>query len=119
VKLSDQVEYGDGTLAYPLKLRMHLRNDSTVTVDVQLQEYRPELITVKGFPIEVFQIRLRDSWYPKEHGAGRIALYPGQQFQAWIGLDEGKFNKAQVEGHRGRIGTLVLLVNGQNVEIKL
>ena len=119
-KLSDRVEYdGVAAAAYPLKLRMHLRNDSTFTVDIQLQEYRPELITLMGFPTEVFQIRLRDSWYPKDHGAGRIALYPGQQFEAWIAPDDSKFNKAQVEGYRGRIGTLVLLVNGQNVEIKL
>lgn len=117
-KLSDQVEYVD-TAAYPLKLRVHLRNDSTATVDVQFQEYRPELITVRGVPTEVFQVRLRDLWYPKEHGAGRIALYPGQQFLAWIAPDEGKFNKVQVEGYRGRIGTIVLLVNGQNIEIKL
>lgn len=118
VKLSDRIEHEE-TATYPLKLRMHLRNESTFTVDLQLQEYRPELITLMGFPTEVFQIRLRDSWYPKAHGTGRIALYPGQQFEAWIAPDIGKFTKAQVEGHRGRIGTLVLLVNGQNVEIKL
>jgi hypothetical protein len=118
VKLSDRVELSDNT-AYPLKLRMHLRNDSIVTADIQLQEYRPELITLMGFPTEVLQLRLRDSWYPKDHGAGRIALYSGQQFEAWVAIDAGKFNKAQVEQHRGRIGTLVLLVNGQNVEIKL
>lgn len=104
---------------YPLKVRIHLRNDSTVTVDLQVHEYRPELVTVKRFPTEVLQLRLRDSWYPKEHGAGRIALYPGQQFEAWIAPDEAKFTKAQVETYRGRIGTLVLLVNGQHVEIKL
>lgn len=119
VRLSDRVEYDGTAAAYPLKLRIHLRNDSTVSVDIQLQEYRPELVTLMGFPTEVLQIRLRDSWYPKDHGAGRIALYPGQQFEAWIAPDDGKFNKAQVEGHRGRIGTLILLVNGQNVEIKL
>jgi hypothetical protein len=118
VKLSDQVEY-DATATYPLKVRMQLRNDSTVAVDVQLQEYRPDLITVRALPTEVFQSRLRDLWYPKEHGAGRIALYPGQQCQAWITPDDGKFNREQVEAHRGRIGTLVLRVNGQDVEIKL
>lgn len=118
VKLSDRV-MDEGEATYPLKLRMHLRNDSAVTVDIQLQEYRPELVTVKGFPTEVLQVRLRDLWYPKEHGVGRIALYPGQQFEAWIAPDESKFNKAQVEGYRGRIGTVILLVNGQGVEIKL
>jgi hypothetical protein len=117
IKLSDRVV--DEVATYPLKLRMHLRSDSTFTTDIQLQEYRPELVTLRAFPIEVFQIRLRDSWYPREHGVGHIALLPGQQFEAWIALDESKFNRAQVEGYRGRIGTLVLLVNGQNVEIKL
>jgi hypothetical protein len=98
---------------------MQLRNDSDVAIDVQMQEYRPELVTVKGFPTEVLQVRLKDIWLPSPHGVGRIAVYPGQQFQAWIGLDEGRFNKAQVEGHRGRIGMLILLANGQNVPVKL
>ena len=119
VKLSDRVVTEVAAEGYPLKLRIHLRNDSAFTADLQLHEYRPELVTVKGFPTEVLQIRLRDSWYPKDHGVGRIALYPGQQFEAWIAPDEGKFNKAQVEGYRGRIGAVILLVNGRNLEIKL
>jgi hypothetical protein len=104
---------------YPLKLRMQLRNDSTTTADVQLKEYRQGLVTIKGFPTEVLQIRLRDLWYPKEHGAGRAALFSGQQFEAWIGIDESKFTRAQVETYRGTIGALILMVNGQDVEIKL
>lgn len=104
---------------FPLKLRMQFRNDSATAIDVQLRDYRPELITLKSFPTEVIQVRLRDLWYPRDHTVGRIALYPGQQFQIWIAPDESKFNKAQVELHRGRIGTLVFQVDGQNLEIKL
>ena len=118
VKLSDQVEY-NGTQDYPLKLRMQLRNDSAEPIDVQVQDYRPGLITLKRLATEVLQVRLASVWLPGPHGAGRVAVFPTQQFQAWVGLDEGRFGKGQVEEHRGKIGTLVLLVNGQHVDIPL
>jgi hypothetical protein len=117
-KLNADVTYNGGD-TYPLKIRLHLRNDSSVPIDVQMQEFRPGFATLKAFPVEVLQIRMRDIWYPKEHGVGHIALYSGQQFQAWIAPDEGRFNKAQLESHRDEIGTLVLRINGRNVDVSL
>jgi len=118
VKLSDQVSYTGG-MGFPLKLHMQLRNDSSEAVDVQLKEYIPKLITTKGLPLEVLQIRIGGTWQAQPQGVSRIAVFPEQQFQAWIGLDEGKFNKGQIEEHRGNIGTLVLFVNGHDVRIPL
>jgi hypothetical protein len=121
VKISmifEHVEYIGGADC-PLKLRFHLRNDSTVPLDVKYQDYRPELITLKKVVSEVFQIRMAGAWLPQPDGLGQIAVLPFQQFAGWIAVDEGRFNKGQVEDVRGRIGTLVLLVNGQKIEIKL
>jgi hypothetical protein len=116
--VSEHVEY-NGAHDCPLKLRFHLRNDSPGPLDIQYQDYRPELITLKKAVTEIFQVRMGGAWLPTLNGLGHIAVLPAQQFAGWIAVDEGKFNKGIVEEHRGKIGILVLLVNGQNVEIKL
>ena len=116
--VSEHVEY-NGANDCPLKLRFHLRNDSAEPLDIQYRDYRPELITLKKAVTEIFQIRMGGAWLPIPDGLGHIAVFPTQQFAGWIAADEGRFNKGIVEEHRGKIGTLVLLVNGQNVEIKL
>lgn len=119
-KLSDEIAYdGRGAPTYPLKIRLHLRNDSNVPIDLQMDSFLPDYATLKAFPTEVLQCRMRDVWYPKEHGVGRLALYPGQQFQAWIAPDENRFDKARLESNRGRIGTLVFLANGLKVDLKV
>jgi hypothetical protein len=116
--ISEHVEY-NGTSDCPLKLRFHLRNDSPYPLDIQYQDYRPELITLKKSVTEIFQIRMAGAWLPTPNGLGQVAVLPTQQFAGWIAADESRFNKGLVEEHRGKIGTLVLLVNGRNVEIKL
>ena len=119
-KLADQVEFSAPAM-YPLKLRMQLRNDSASAVDVQLNGYRPNkaLPSPKGFPVNVLQLRLGNEWLPKVDGLGQIAVLPRQQFQLWIGLHEGKYDKHTIESYRGEIGTLLFLVNGQSIEIAL
>jgi len=118
-KLADQIEYGNGSVSYPLKLRIQFRNDSGLPADIQMHEYQPEMVKIKGFPAEVLQLRIKDAWLPSPHGVGRIAVYPGQQFQAWIGLDDGLYSRAQVEGRRGNMGRLIFLVNGEHVAVNL
>jgi hypothetical protein len=116
--MSENAEFSE-TADCPLKVRFHLRNDSVGPIDVQYQDYRPELITIKKGVTEIFQVRLAGSWLPEPDGLARIAVYPGQQLRGWIAADEGKFTKDQVDQHRGKIGTLILRVNEQDIEIKL
>ncbi len=105
-------------VTYPLKCWVQLRNDSATCADVRISEYRPGTVTARRFVVDVLQIRLRE-WLPKDHGVDRLAVLPGQLFQAWIGLDESRFNADQVNNLRGRIGTLVFVVNGTPVSIDL
>jgi len=67
---------------------------------------------------DVLQIKQRE-WFPKDHGVDRVAVYPGQLFQAWVGVDESKFKDDQVRSLIGRIGTLVFLVNGKELPFEL
>ncbi len=106
------------TLAFPLKCYVQLRNDSALCADVRLLEYRPGTVTLKSFRLDVLQLQAR-TWLPIDHGLERVAVLPGQLFQAWIGVDEGKFSAGLVNEQRGRIGTLVFSVNGKRVDIGL
>jgi hypothetical protein len=56
---------------------------------------------------------------PEVHGESRVAVLSGQQFQAWLGFDEKKVTEEQLEQHRGKNGTLALIVNGQTVNFSL
>jgi hypothetical protein len=106
------------SLTYPLKCSVQLRNDSATCADVRISAYRPGTVTLKAFVIDVLQIKLRD-WTPSDHGVDRLAVLPGQLFRAWIGVDDSKFTADQLNLLRGKIGTLVLLVNGKQVNIDL
>jgi hypothetical protein len=117
--VSEHVEYAGGADC-PLKLRLHLRNESAEAIDVRFQDFRPQFITTKKVVTETFQVWLAGAFLPPQpHGIGRVAVIPEQQFATWLAIDEGRFNKAQVEEHRGKIGILVLLVNGQHYDIQL
>lgn len=106
-------------LTYPLKYRVRMRNDSIGCVDVQVSRFEPEKVTVKRQVTSVLQIKLDEDLWPDKKGVDRIAVLPGRQFQAWIGIDETKFDQSKVELLKGHIGRLLLLVNGQTIDIKL
>jgi hypothetical protein len=104
---------------YPLKVRTIHRNDSAQCIDVRVSEWVPRSVSIKRpFPVEVLQVKLRSEWSPKDCGTDRIAVHPGQLFQAWIGPDE-RFTREQLEGLRKKMGTLVLLVNDRATNIDL
>src|SRR5262249_6870511 len=103
-------------LSYPLKCHLTLRNNSRECIDVRLHRYLPRTVDVKKFPLDVLQVKLRE-WYPKEHGVDRIAVYPTQVFQAWLGFDEKIYSEEQIKRLRGQLGTLILDVNGTPVHI--
>lgn len=106
-------------LTYPLKYRVRMRNDSAGCIDVQVSRFEAKKVTVKRQVTSVLQVKLDEDLWPDKKGVDRIAVLPGQQFQAWIGIDETKFDPSKVELLRGDIGQLILLVNGQTIEIKL
>jgi hypothetical protein len=106
------------TLVFPLKCYVQLRNDSAVCADVRILEYKSSTVTLKRFVVDALQLKFR-TWFPTDHGLERLAVLPGQLFQAWIGVDDGKFNANQVNELRGRIGTLVFQVNGKRVNVDL
>jgi hypothetical protein len=86
---------------------------------MRLYEYTPRKVTLKQFVPEVLQVRLRDKWYPMPDGVDRVALLPAQLCRAWVGLDEKKFDKEQVEKSLGQIGTLVFTINGERESINV
>jgi len=104
--------------SFPLKVSCVIRNDSSQSIDVQVFDYTPGTVTLKKFVTDVLQVKLRE-WYPDKHGVERLAVLPGQQFKAWVGADESRFTKDQLDRLRGQIGSLVLLVNGRRIDISL
>ena len=105
-------------IGYPLKYRITMLNNTAVAAEVRVAEYRPKRVTLKRLVLEVLQLWFGE-WLPDRDGVDRIAVYPQQQFRAWIGIDESKFNAQQVEALRGQIGTLVLSIDGEAVSIDL
>lgn len=109
---------GDQGLGYPLKCHVVLQNQSSEPADVRLSDYQARAVTLKRFPLDVLQVRFQQQWLPVQP-VDRVAVYPTQLFQAWVGPDERKFNEAQLNQLRGQIGTLVFLVNERPVQIQL
>ena len=105
-------------LTYPLKCYVTMQNNSTQCIDVRISDYKPLNVTLKQFLLDVLQVRLRN-WCPERDGVDRVAVFPQQQFRAWIGIDERKFNEERVRALRGQIGTLILSVDGEAVSIDL
>jgi hypothetical protein len=103
---------------YPLKCYAQMRKDSAGSIDVRVIRFTPKSATLKKFVTGILQVRFAD-WCPQAQGVDRLAVLPGQYFQAWIGLDESKFTEEAARGLRGRIGTLVLTANGHHVDINL
>jgi hypothetical protein len=104
--------------SYPLKYRIKMRNDSSYAVDVQVSRYLQEVVPLKRFVTDVLQIKLGKAMQPERESVERVAVLPGQQFQAWIGVDETKFDVRTLDALKGRVGTLVLAVNGREIEMK-
>ena len=113
------VEYNPTWEGYPLKCYVTFQNNASGTIEVNLYDYTPRYVTLKQFVPEVLQVRLRDKWYPRPDGVDRVALLPTQLCRAWIGLDEKKFDKNQVEKSLAHIGTLVFTINGERQSIDL
>jgi hypothetical protein len=106
------------TLTYPLKCYVTLRNDSAACADVRISNFKPGAVLHKKFVTDVVQLKLRE-WSPSDHGLERVAVLPGQQFRAWIGVDEDQFNPEKVRSLQGRIGTLFFVVNGKTVPVNI
>ncbi|MGA2902815.1 MAG: hypothetical protein ABSD98_03220 [Candidatus Korobacteraceae bacterium] len=103
---------------YPIKIYVEFRNDMVRCIEVSLARYEPDAVTIKPFVPATLQIFFR-SWLPTDEGVDRIALYPGQRGRAWVAADPSKFTAAQVEGFVGRIGTLIIKINGRDFPIPL
>jgi hypothetical protein len=104
---------------YPIKCYVTLQNASTECAEVRVSEYRERTVTLKRFVFDVLQLDFRGRWFPQPDGVDRIAVLPQQLFRAWVGIDETKFNRDQVNQLRGQIGTLALMVDGKSVDIDL
>jgi hypothetical protein len=119
--LATSLSYSDvkPSLGFPLKMHVEMRNDHSRCINVRLSEYVSGFATVKNLPLDVLQIKYSGTWLPEKKTEERVAVLPRQQFRAWLGFDESKFTKEQLEQHRGKIGTLILGVNGKTVNIPL
>lgn len=105
---------------YPVKLRAEFTNHSASCIDVAMAGYSPGNVTLEKLLLNVFQLKLGDTWLPSESGIDRIAVLPGQMFRIWLGVEKEQFSKAdQVRRLIGRAGTLALSVNGKRLEFPL
>jgi hypothetical protein len=105
-------------LAYPLKCYVDLQNQSMDCIDVSLTDYIERTVPLKQFVTDVLQVNLA-GWYPRPDGVGRLAVLPGQLFRAWVGFDEEKYTKEEVQKRLGEIGTLVFSVNGDALHVNI
>jgi hypothetical protein len=104
-------------LIFPLKCYIEMRNDSDFAIDVRMTDYRRNTIDAKRLALEVLQIKF-DKWFPVPTATDRVGVYPGQQFRVFIPIDEhGSFTNSAINNLRGKIGTLVLSVNGEEMLI--
>jgi hypothetical protein len=108
----------EGKRTYPLKIRINFRNDSPFPVSVRISTYRRGEAPIQDpIPTGVLQARFGDKWLPDHHGEHVMAILPGQLFRTWIGFDRARVSKEQIEGMWGnRLGTIVLLVNEQQID---
>jgi hypothetical protein len=104
---------------YPLKYYVEMRNDSRRMMDVRLLTFSPNTVTLKRFIVDSLQLRLRDEWVPTKHSVERIAVLPGQSCRAWLGVDESKFSKTQLDSLTGKIGKLTVKVNWRSKSFDL
>jgi hypothetical protein len=105
-------------LNYPLKCYAQMRNEAEQAIDVSVIDYILGRVTLKKFVTDVLQLKFR-KWLPADEGVDRVAVYPGQQFQGWIGPDAIQYSEARLKELKGNIGTLVLRVDGEEKKIPL
>jgi hypothetical protein len=104
-------------ITYPLKVYVEMRNDSAYAIDVRVLDYKRNAVQAKHVVLGALQVKF-NRWFPGPDSAERIAAHPGQLFRAWIPVDEtGSFSNSVVKSLRGKIGTLVLSVNEQEVSV--
>lgn len=113
---SDQATTG---ATYPLKYYLELVNDSRKCIEVRVSEYKPSAVTLQKFVPSTLQLFLEGTWLPTPHSIEAVGLLPNQRCRAWIGVDANKHKKEDLERLEGKIGTLILAVNGKKVPFEL
>lgn len=104
-------------LTYPLKCYVEMRNDADYAIDVTMVDYKTNTVPARQIVLGVLQVKF-NRWFPVPDSWDRIAAHPGQQFRAWIAIDEkGSFTNSAINSLRGKIGTLVLSVNGEEISV--
>jgi hypothetical protein len=104
--------------SFPLKIYVEMRNNTKRCMDVRLVEYKPKNISLERFSPRTLQLFFLN-WQPKDESVERIAVYPGQRFRAWFGADPKKHTEQQVRENIGKLGTLIVSVNGKDIPIDL
>jgi hypothetical protein len=105
---------------YPLKIRYQMRNTSLRCADVTTQGYKlTNPLISKQVVSEVLQLKVNSKWSPEPDGVPRIAILPGQEFRGWIAANDGIFKKEQIEKQIGKLGAIVLLVDGNVVAVNI
>jgi hypothetical protein len=113
------VTFDEGAV-FRLKCWVRLRNDAAKCADVQIINYMQKMVNLR-FVTNVLQLNVGNDWYPPtgKPGADRLPVLPGQLFQAWVGVDERRHSKNEVQALRGQIGTLIFRVNGKRLNVDI
>jgi hypothetical protein len=111
-------EQTDPGVVYPLKYYVEAINDSRKCVAVRVSEFKPTAVTLQKFVPDTLQVML-NGWCPRPNTTDSVALLPNQRCRAWIGVDAGKFTKADLERLEGKIGTLTLTADGKKIPFAL
>jgi predicted nucleotide-binding protein len=104
------------------KIWIEIRNDSEECYEIRYGSWKATPLGINSSQrSKAFQLRLDGNWYPPNKGLERLNLPSGEFCQTWISFDD-PYSMADIEQRchsEGRIGILVLLVNGVEVDIAI
>jgi len=75
-------------LTFPVKCNLTLLNDSQIPIDVRVLGFEPGAVTLKENKVNTLVLQFHGSWWPSNNSVERVAVFPGQQFRAWIAVDD-------------------------------
>lgn len=110
----------DPTANYKHKVRIEIRNDGSNCVEVRNSRW---VVGPSGVKVDVvrktLQLGLEGDWCPKPDGTERLKVPAGESFRTWVSL-RGNYTSDEIRRlcEPGRqLGTLVLFVNGSEIEV--
>jgi len=122
LKISRREAQDDQKANVKHKIWIEIRNDSDDCHEIRYAGWKPGPVGIQS-PARsgAFQLKLNGVWYPENKGVERLKLPPGEITQTWIKPGD-QYSMEDLEQRcqtEGRIGTLMLLIDGAEAEFHI